>query len=721
VEIIEVGNRFYILAKSPLADDRTRVLKHDDTFGVVDRYGDIQPIGLGEQGIYHKGTRYLSRLTLEVEDERPMLLSSTIREDNAMLAVDLSNPDMNVNGAVALARGTLHIYRSRFLWQSVCYESIRVRNYGLAPVATRLVLHFDSDFADIFEVRGQHRERRGRRLEDRVEDSSLTLSYEGLDQAVRSMRIHCAPTPRSVSPGEMVLAVDLEPRAETEFLLSFACELGAAAPRVWKSFDEGLMDAGSLLRERIANGCTIYTANAQFNHWLNRSDADLQMMLTSTPSGLYPYAGVPWFSTVFGRDGLITALQYLWVDPEVGRGVLRYLAANQATEINAAQDAEPGKILHEERDGEMAVLGEIPFRRYYGSIDSTPLFLMLAAEYFERTGDRDLLESIWPNIELALAWIDKYGDCDGDGFVEYSRRSATGLVQQGWKDSHDSVFHADGTLAKGPIALCEVQAYVYAAKNGIARVAAKLKRRECANHLRRQAEDLRNRFESAFWCEEISTYALALDGDKKQCRVRSSNAGHCLFAEIASDRHAGSVANALLDPEGFSGWGVRTIAASENRYNPMSYHNGSMWPHDNAIVAMGLARYNRKVLAAKIFTGIFDAALFSDLQRLPELFCGFPRRPGKAPTLYPIACSPQAWAAGAVFMLLQACIGLTIDALKKEVRLFHPLLPESLPQVTIRNLRVGDASVDIGLERYRDSVGLNVVRRDSDVDIVVVN
>jgi glycogen debranching enzyme len=719
VEVIEVGEQYYILAKSALADDRTRVLKRDDTFAVFDRYGDVQPVGLGEQGIYHDGTRFLSKLILRLGDQRPILLSSTIRDDNVLFAVDLTNPDVNSDGKVILHRGSLHIYRSKFLRQGVCYERLSVRNYGLAAVNTSLSLLFDSDFADIFEVRGQRRDFRGQRLDDFIDSSTAALAYRGLDNVVRRMRISCDPVPERISPGKVTFSVDLGPGAESEFLVRMACEIDTVRPPHLTSYADGLAEAGRQLSRQDSSGCAIYTANEQFNHWLNRSDADLRMMLTRTNWGMYPYAGVPWFSTVFGRDGIITALEYLWVDPEVGRGVLCYLAANQATEVISAQEAEPGKILHEVRGGEMANLKEIPFDRYYGSVDSTPLFLILAAQYFERTGDIEFIRSIWPNIELALHWIDCYGDPDHDGFVEYCRRSSTGLIQQGWKDSHDSVFHADGSLAEGPIALCEVQAYVYAAKRGIAAVAASLGYQDRAKALIRESAQLRERFESSFWCKELSTYAIALDGEKRQCRVRTSNAWHCLYAGIASIGRAQVTARTLLGPDGFSGWGVRTVATSETRYNPMSYHNGSVWPHDNAIIAMGLARYNHKHAVVDVFTGIFDAALFADLHRLPELFCGFSRRRGKGPTQYPIACSPQAWAAGSVFMLLQACIGLRVNARKGQICLSHPVLPESLPEVTIRNLRVGNASVDIVLERYRDTVGVNVARREGNLEIIV--
>jgi glycogen debranching enzyme len=718
-DVIRVADQYYILATSPLADDRTRVLKQGETFAVFDRYGDVHALGLGEQGLYHEGTRFLSRFVLRLGRHRPLLLSSTVKDDNALLTVDLTNPDFTIDGQVTIPRGTLHILRSKFLWQGICYERLRVYNYGLMLLHIPLYLQFDADFADIFEVRGVRRERRGHRLEAVRKDTGIVLGYIGLDGVTRRTRLQCSPTPVEVLGSELRFEIKLPPKEEVILDLTVSCE--AAQPMApIAHFGTAATAATDALQRLKSQECDLATSNEQFNDWLNRSSTDLHMMITQTAYGPYPYAGVPWFSTVFGRDGIITALECLWMNPTIARGVLAYLAATQATEVNPAQDAEPGKILHEMRSGELANLGEIPFKRYYGSVDATPLFVMLAGAYYERTGDRAFIESIWPNIELALQWIDRYGDVDGDGFVEYARRSPAGLVHQGWKDSKDAVFHADGTLADGPIALCEVQGYVYAGKRRMAEMAAALGDLLRAQDLMRQAQALQERFTQAFWCAELRSYSLALDGQKRPCQVRTSNAGHCLFSEIASAVHAERTAFTLMEDAIFSGWGIRTVAANEVRYNPMSYHNGSVWPHDNALIAYGLSRYGFRAPVLKILTGLFDASLFMELHRMPELFCGFPRRPGEGATLYPVACAPQSWAAVSVFLLLQACLGLSVRAHPPQIHFSYPLLPPFLQAVQIRNLQVGQASVDLFIRRHAHDVSVNIDRRQGNVEILTV-
>jgi glycogen debranching enzyme len=721
-EVIRVRDEFYIRSSSSRIDVRTRVLKQGDTFAVFDRFGDIDTFGTGELGMYYQDTRFLSRLTLKLGKDRPLLLSSTVREDNAVLAVDATNPDVSRNGETVVPRGTVHIFRSKILWKRTCQERLRIHNYGRVAMDFSFSIEFDADFADIFELRGTKRERRGRRIETEIAQDGVVLAYEGLDRRPRRTRIVFDPPPTRLSEYAANYQIRLDPGEEASYRWVIACEVDAdSRGRVGPCYEKVVQEAASALDSAHAREPLIFTSNEQFNDWLNRSLADLEMMRTETPYGPYPYAGVPWFSTEFGRDGIITALQCLWFDPSLARGVLTYLAATQADAENAEQDAQPGKILHETRAGEMAVLGEIPFKRYYGSIDATPLFVMLAGAYYRRTGDRAFAESIWPNVDRALAWIDHYGDLDGDGFVEYARTSKHGLIHQGWKDSHDAIFHMDGASAEGAIALCEVQGYVYAAKLAAAELAELLGDHARSRDLSKQAKTLSRRFEESFWCEELSTYALALDGKKQPCRVRTSNAGHCLFAGIATEEHARRVAATLTDETSFSGWGIRTVAASEARYNPMSYHNGSVWPHDNSLIAAGFARYDLRESAIAVLAGLLDASLFFDLHRLPELFCGFPRRPGEAPTLYPVACAPQSWASGAVYLLLEACLGLSVSASERRVTFSKPLLPRFLKQVTIRELKVGNACADLLLTRHDEGdVGVNVLCREGALDVVVL-
>lgn len=717
-EIIRVNDQFYVLATSPMIDDRTRVLKQSETFAVFDRYGDIQSVPRTKQGLYDGGTRFLSRLELSLANDRPVLLSSTVRADNALFAVELTNPDVCRDGAVIVPRGTLYLLRAKFLWQGACYERLCISNFGAAPLDIAFAFGFAADFADIFEVRGKTRAQRGRYLEGRIEAGSLHFAYEGRDGVIRQTHVECSPHPQKTSSSLMDCAVRLQPKEEATFLLTVACEsTGPAGSR--RSYDHAFHEAEVRLATAKANDCVVETSNTEFNEWLERSYQDIHMLVTETPKGLYPYAGLPWFSAPFGRDGIITALEYMWVNPDIAKGVLTYLASTQATEVVPEQDAEPGKILHESRKGEMATLGEVPFGCYYGSIDATPLFVVLAGVYYERTGDISFIEKIWPHITRALEWMNTWGDPDGDGFVEYARRSANGLVHQGWKDSSNAVFHADGRPAEGPIALCEVQSYVYEAKHRAAALASVLGQPEMATRLLQEAQLLKERFEQAFWCEELSLYVLALDGKKEQCRVRTSNAGHCLFSGIATHEHAQRIEYSLLGNEFFSGWGIRTVAGSEARFNPMSYHNGSVWPHDNALIAMGLARYEFKPSALKIMTGLYEASRYVDLHRLPELFCGFVRRPGGSPTLYPVACSPQAWASASVFLLLQACLGLTVQAQNSTIQLSNPLLPDFLQEIRVTNLKVGQASVDLLLHRYPHDVGVDLVRRQGAIDILV--
>ncbi len=708
---------FYIPATGPTRLRRN--LKHDDTFAVVDSHGDIGASVGGSDGIFHADTRYLSYFEFLLNGMQLLLLGSSVRDDNSVLTVDLTNPDIYFENKLVLHKDVLHIVRTLFLWRGSAYQRIGIQNHGDRAVSLRLSFAFGSDFADIFEVRGIRRERRGVTTKRVSEEKNVMLSYEGLDSGVRTSTIKFEPQPTELTSSVASYTIDLEPGERRSLFVTIICDdLKTALPT---PFLRGLVSASRAMKGVCANTATVETSNDLFNQILCRSMADLRMLITHTTQGPYPYAGIPWYSTTFGRDGIITAIQMLWCDPSIARGVLKRLAAYQAKNFDPISDAEPGKILHEMRSGEMAILHEVPFGLYYGSVDSTPLFVVLAGLYFERTDDINTILELWPQIEAALAWIDGPGDADCDGFVEYHRQTDKGLANQGWKDSHDAIFHANGQLATGAIALAEVQGYVFMAKQLTARVARSIGKHALADVLDKQATELAVRFEEAFWCPEIGTYALALDGMKKQCKIRTSNAGQVLFTGITSQAHAFTVTESMMSPGLFSGWGIRTLSQEERRYNPMSYHNGSVWPHDNAIIALGFARNGYPLPIQRVFKAIFEAATYMDINRLPELYCGFQRHRGRGPTLYPVACAPQAWAAATPFALLQASLGLSFNPARNEIRLINPRLPSFLDEVILRQLRLGNSSLDLAIGRHDGEVSLRVLRREGQLRVAAIH
>jgi glycogen debranching enzyme len=708
---------FYIPMTGPAARPR-RSLKHDDTFIVLDSHGDLGASAGGPDGLFNADTRYLARLELVLDEVQPLLLGSNLRDDNSALSVDLTNPDVYRNGRIVLPKDMLHIVRTIFLWRGTAYQRIGVQNHSENPASFDLTLLFDNDFADLFEVRGERRPRRGIGSSKLPGLSDVVLEYTGLDGKLRSTALQFDPRPTRLSASVATYHLDLAPQESSSLFVAVSCNKPPAPKPA--PFFRGLLAHRREMRHSTRGAASIETSNNIFNEVLCQSMADLNMLMTETPQGRYPYAGIPWYSTTFGRDGIITALQMLWVDPRVARGVLKRLALYQAKKFDPLADAEPGKILHEMRGGEMAALREVPFAQYYGSVDATPLFVLLAGLYVERTGDDETLAELWPSIEAALNWIDGPGDLDRDGFVEYQRASQQGLANQGWKDSYDAIFHADGRLAEGYIALAEVQGYVFAGKRLAARCAMRMGLPERARQLDADAQRLAERFEEAFWCDELGTYALALDGSKKACRVRTSNAGQLLFTGLPRADRARMVAADLMRPHFFTGWGIRTVARGEARYNPMSYHDGSIWPHDNALIAMGLARYGLKHSVEHLFGALFDAASYMDLRRLPELFCGFRREKGRGPTLYPVACAPQAWASATPFTLLEAALGLEFDARRGEIRLRNPCLPAFLNEVILRELRLGSSSVDLCVRRHGDDVSLEVLGTRGRIQVSIV-
>jgi glycogen debranching enzyme len=665
------------------------VLKDGDSFLVANAYGDIEG---DSDGLFHDDTRLLSTSRMRIAGARPEMLSAAVTRDNVFFVAHLTNRPLPPLGVDPVASGLLHVARTRFLSGNRMYERLRFHNYGLQPVHAPLRFEYAADFRDMFEVRGCVRPKRGQLQPVEVGDDSLGFGYRGLDGRLRRSVVSFSRRPAVIDAQGAGFDMQLAPGSHDELFI----EVGLAAqdPPSLQRYRSAAAHARRRMRMRERRGARVRSAGPLFADWMERSRADLALLTSDLATGPYPYAGIPWFSTPFGRDAVITSLQVLWLNPGMARGVLAFLAEHQAHESSAFLDSAPGKIMHETRKGEMAALRELPFGLYYGGVDTTPLFVMLAGAYARRTGDLDFIERLWPALCAATGWIERTCDASPHGFLDYQRGADSGLANQGWKDSSDSVFHADGRIPAGPIALVEVQGYVFAALLAMSDLARRRGDGERAAHWRLRARRMQAAVERHFWMPERNYYGIALDGEGALCRVRASNAGHLLYVGLPEPARAARAGAQLLAPDFASGWGVRTLAEGEARYNPMSYHNGSVWPHDTALCAVGIARGGDRDGALRLLRGMFETATHFEM-RLPELFCGFPRKHGNTPVSYPVACLPQAWAAGAGFMLLQACLGIDIDGRLGEIRVHRPRLPLGVDQVAIRGLGIGEHRVDL--------------------------
>jgi glycogen debranching enzyme len=710
-------------AVPPLAADfssQVLAVKEGETFLYSDLAGDLDDRREHGHGLYHRDTRFLSHFRMKLSGRDPVLLSSS-SERSFMSYADLTNPELFTDGEVAVPQQTLNIRRIRAI-NGRLFERVRVKNYNPHPVELTISFSLAADFADIFEVRGLRRPTRGHQDPPQTEGPRTEFAYRGEDGVTRRTVIEFHPDPdrveivgdrvevefvvRLASHQTKLLSTTVEPVLDG--VHPMAIEFDAAIHQLRRSYEDWERECAH-----------INTDNEVFNQLLVRGLRDLRALYTTTDRGGVMAAGIPWYVAVFGRDALISAHQMLMVNPSPARDALRLLARYQGKRDDPWRDEEPGKILHEIRRGELAGAGYVPHTPYYGSVDATPLFVFLFAQYFRWTGDIEFANELLPNVRAALEWIDRFGDQDGDGFVEYLRRSPAGIANQGWKDSYDSVVHDDGSLATGPIALVEVQGYVYMAKLRVADVFDALGDRSTAGRLREEGQDLKDRFNRAFWIEEDKYLAAALDGDKRQVRTIVSNPGQCFYSGILDADKAEHVARRLLQPEMFSGWGIRTMSKSATAYNPMSYHNGSVWPHDNALIAAGLKRYGYVKSTNRVVTAIFDAAIHADYMRLPELFCGFTRRTPNQPVAYPVACSPQAWAAGAPLLMLQAILGISARAHENMLTVNQPHLPPWLNVVELRNVRVGRSAISLVFRREGEITGFSLLDRKGDVRVVM--
>lgn len=682
---------------APREPHRLYALKHGDCFAVADAYGDIRGAG---DGFFRDDTRVLSEFRLTVGRRSLSLLGASLSQDNVLFTTNLTNLPIESTASRQIPQGAIHIERARLLWEERLYERITLSNYSREHSTVLVSLRFGADFRDMFEVRGSTRSKRGTAHTAEIDRNSVVLRYEGLDKVVRTSAISFSQTPDQLTSERADFFIAITKRSSQTLYV----EVGGETPDRPESrrFRAAAARARFGMRAKRRHGATLHSSGRVFNDWMERARADVALLTTELTTGPYPYAGIPWFSTAFGRDGVISALQMLWLNPGLARGVLAFLAQHQATETSPFSDSEPGKIMHETRKGEMAALSELPFGRYYGGVDTTPLYIHLACAYADRTGDTAFIDGLWPSLCAAAEWIETASR--STGFLTYQRAAESGLANQGWKDSFDSVFHADGRIPKGPIALVEVQGYVFAAFQGLAKLARLRGEEERAENWEVRADVIRQQVERHFWIEDLSYYALAIDGDGQPCKVRTSNAGHLLYVGLPNPDRARMVADQLLSASFHSGWGLRTLADDAIFFNPMSYHNGSIWPHDTAICAAGLARYGIRDSVVRLMSGTFESAVHFNM-RLPELFCGFTRAAGEAPIAYPVACLPQAWSAGSAFMLMQACLGLQIDGGTNEIHVTQPRLPIGIDNLVIRHLSVGHVAVDLTFQRVGDRVG----------------
>lgn len=681
-----------------------RVIKENDLFLLTDEKGDIASDHPYELGLYTRDTRYLNSLKLSVNGESPIALHSDGGE-NYRSRILLTNPHQENEEGLILWRESIEFERTRFIYEGVLYETIKATSYFPKNVSFRIALEMDADFTDMFIIRGFQNGKTGSRGETHYSASEMMFTYNGIDEIDRRTIIKWNQQEQEVREGyvgfdwslnhgeskEVTFTIEALQNQQTSNVMDEQLALNALQ-QSYKNWDDSLP--------------VVRTDEKQLEKLIKRGTDDLRVLLTDVGFGSFPVAGLPWFGVPFGRDSLIAALQLLPFNTEVAKGTLLTMAHYQGTKIDAWRDEQPGKIMHEIRYGELANTNQIPFAPYYGSVDSTPLFLMLLVEYVNWTGDMELVKELRTNIDRAISWIDEYGDRDGDLFVEYHQEASKGIANQGWKDSGDSVVHRNGDYAKSPIALSEVQGYVYQAKKGIAAIFRSLGEAETADSLDTSAEKLKKKFNEEFWMEDVSFFAIALDEHKKQVGTITSNPGHLLQSGILSDERAKKVAGILTDAKMFSGYGIRTMAEGEAGYNPMSYHDGSVWPHDNSMILLGMGKSNLQQEMDKVIQGLIDASHHFEYDRLPELYCGYDQTLNKV-VPYPVACSPQAWAAGTPLTFVQSLLGLYPDSLNKTINL-NPTLLSSMNEFHISNMRLGNGLLSVSIKRVDSKTEVTV-------------
>ncbi|TMD84710.1 MAG: amylo-alpha-1,6-glucosidase [Chloroflexi bacterium] len=702
-----------------MSDGRV-VLKENRIMMVSDEMGDIPAGNTTGLGLYFSDTRFLSAYEFRLNRLQPILLSASV-DESYVATFQMVNPVLLLDeGKRRIPQQSLSIRRSRFIYGGL-HERIGVQNCGHEAVDIELSLRVDADFRDMFDVRGYKSQYGGTVRPLEVGDRGMTYTYDGRDGLIRRTEVVVNRAPSTQHDGALTWHFHLESKETVTLVIDVIPVIGENESTLSYLYDDALQALQASYRRWHENTSRIRTDNAFLDRGLlRRSQMDLRILLEEYDTGLFPMAGIPWFSAPFGRDALISSIQTLMINPEIARGTLRYLAQQQGRRVDTSREEEPGKILHELRYGELANLKLIPHTPYYGSVDSTPLFLVCAVEMMDWLNDQDLFVELLPSVLSALKWVDQYGDSDHDGFVEYAERASGGVRNQGWKDSSDSLLYPDGRPAELPVALVEVQGYIYQAKVGLSRIFARLGQSAMAERLSREAAELRRRFELSFWLDDEQFYAQGLDRNKTPIPSITSNPAHCLWAGIIDPERAEILRDRLMAPDMFSGWGIRTLSSNSPHYNPMSYHNGTIWPHDNSIAAAGLRRYRHADAAGQVIEGIMEAGVRMPDYRLPELFCGFRRDThyNNGPAEYLVSCNPQAWGAGAAFHLMQTALGIVPDTTAGRLYL-NPVPFGQARSVEIRGMRVGGGKLSFKVAYNGGRPDVEVLEKPDDLDVIL--
>jgi glycogen debranching enzyme len=726
----EHGNRRVVQhgrASTTSSIARAIVVKHDELFFLCNPDGEVPLDDAHGLGLYYHDCRYLNGYELRLGGAPADRLASTAAT-GFWATFELTNPDLTTPSGHLLEKERVGIKWERTLAPNALKDSIAFTNFGAEAAELPVAIRFRSAFESLFEVRGAQPKKRGTLHQPRWTGSTLQLQYDGADRVRRSLAIALDPAPRATDGASAGFVLAIAPRQSATIVVTLTVSESDADAQPTTPNPAGA-DAGHQRRARqqssdewMSAATGVDSDDERFNRVVERSLRDLHLLRTTLSGQQYFAAGVPWYVTLFGRDSIIATIESLAFLRGNADDTARLLASYQGTRHDAWRDEAPGKIMHELRVGEMAHLNEVPQTPYYGTVDATPLFLIMLARHAAWTGSLDLFNELKSHVEAALNWIDDEIAAGGTGYLTYATRSANGLANQGWKDSGDSIVNHDGSLATPPIALVEVQGYVYAAKRGIANLFRRVGDPSAAERLDREADALRDRFERDFWLDDLGTYALALQKDGRPAAVVSSNPGHALWTGIVGPDRARTVSTRMLQDDMFTGWGIRTLSAGERRYNPIGYHDGTVWPHDNAVAVAGFRRYGCAGEAARVMTAIVAAATHFDHDRLPEVFAGFSRRDFGIPVHYPVACHPQAWAAGAVPFMLESVLGLDPDGFAHRLRIRRPALPASVHRLSIRRLRVGKAAVSATFTRAGgDRVVASDIKVDGQLDVVVEN